>query len=311
MSSFIRRFRSVAALGACAWFVSAAVVAQEAKTQRPPDRPDPRTGPVPTERAPIQTASSSDAILASCLIIDNQGEIALAQLAQQRAENPAVKAFAQQLVQDHTEAIKKLQQFAGTHLGASQPGQAGRTPGERGDAAPPRDAPEARRDPTVNPVPPTPTTPRSTTSEPPATTRQPQPTTQPPLGAPGRDTPRDPSIAGVRPSGTGLDLVALKRELGEKCLQTARRELEGKSGAEFDKCYIHMAVWGHLHAIDTMEVFQSRVSPQFRQVIAEGIQMSQKHLKTAQELAKKLEGNGGATETRTSTSTTGKAATRN
>jgi predicted outer membrane protein len=305
MLSFIRRFRSIAALGASAWLVSAAVVAQEAKTQRQPDRPDPSSRPVPTERAPTQAASSNDALLASCLIIDNQGEIALAQLAQQRAQNPAVKAFAQQLVQDHTEAIKKLQQFAGsTHLGTGQPGQAGQAPSERGEAASQREAPETRRDPTVRPAnpaaPANPGTPRTTTSEPQGTARQAQPQTQPG----GREIPRDVSVTAIRPSGEGLDFIAIKRELGQKCLQSARRELEGKSGAEFDKCYVHMAVWGHMRAIDTMEVFQSRVSPPLRQVLAEGIQMSQGHLKTAQDLAKKLDG---GEEGRTSQTSTTKA----
>jgi putative membrane protein len=45
----------------------------------------------------------------------NQAEIALAQLAQQRAQNPEVKNLAQMLEQDHQKAQEKLQTIAQTH----------------------------------------------------------------------------------------------------------------------------------------------------------------------------------------------------
>ena len=56
--------------------------------------------------------------LAACLIIDNQGQVALAEFAQEQSQNDEVKQFAQQMVQEHTECISKLQQFAGP-IGAS------------------------------------------------------------------------------------------------------------------------------------------------------------------------------------------------
>ena len=45
----------------------------------------------------------------------NQSEIALAQLAQQRAQNPEVKNLAQMLEQDHQKAQEKLQTIAQAH----------------------------------------------------------------------------------------------------------------------------------------------------------------------------------------------------
>lgn len=45
----------------------------------------------------------------------NQSEIALAQLAQQKAQNPEVKNLAQTIQQDHQQAQEKLQTIAQTH----------------------------------------------------------------------------------------------------------------------------------------------------------------------------------------------------
>jgi putative membrane protein len=45
----------------------------------------------------------------------NQSEIALAQLAQQKAQNPEIKNLAQMLQQDHQQAQEKLQTIAQTH----------------------------------------------------------------------------------------------------------------------------------------------------------------------------------------------------
>ena len=45
----------------------------------------------------------------------NQSEIALAQLAQQKAQNPEIKSLAQMIQQDHQQAQEKLQTIAQTH----------------------------------------------------------------------------------------------------------------------------------------------------------------------------------------------------
>ena len=58
-------------------------------------------------------ANSADSQLAGCLIVDNQGEIALGKLAEQKTKNNDVKQFAQQMVKDHTDFMQKLEQFAG------------------------------------------------------------------------------------------------------------------------------------------------------------------------------------------------------
>lgn len=56
--------------------------------------------------------SRSDGILATWLLIDNENEVALARLAQQRAQDPEVKQFAQMMVSDHEQMSQPLQPIA-------------------------------------------------------------------------------------------------------------------------------------------------------------------------------------------------------
>jgi hypothetical protein len=163
--------------------------------------------------------------------------------------------------------IKKLHRFVGSSPGLTNPGaQPGRD----------SDLPSA----TLNPQP------REKASQPTpelrTSARQPQPRTSSPDAQ--RDRPGRPS------TDRELDFVSVKRELGEQCLQTAIAELEQKSGAEFDKCFVNMQIGAHLHAIDTMLVFQNHVSPELNKVLADGIQTSRGHLQRAKDLAKRLNG---------------------
>jgi predicted outer membrane protein len=66
----------------------------------------------PGTRAP-GSRRSADAELAGCLIVDNEGEVAMGQMALQRAKNDDVKQFAKEMVEAHTQMIEKLQKFSG------------------------------------------------------------------------------------------------------------------------------------------------------------------------------------------------------
>lgn len=86
----------------------------------------------PNVRAP-GSRRSADGELAACLIVDNEGEVAMGQMALQRAQNDDVKKFAQEMVEAHTQMIDKLKKFAGqggavnelsNATGAAQPDQA-------------------------------------------------------------------------------------------------------------------------------------------------------------------------------------------
>jgi predicted outer membrane protein len=250
--SRVIRSQLAAALAATVLFAASSATAQnEAQKKGQPDRAAARPG-IGSPRE----ASSTDTILAGWLVVDNQAEVNVSRMAQQRAQNNEVKQFAEQLVQAHQQFLTKLQQIAGSETGSAA---------TRLNDPSPRDAAGSRRaDPTRPPA-----------------------DAAPPAARTG-DTQRDP-IA-TRQPGQGLDIVALKRELGQQCQQTVQRELEQKQGAEFDQCFVNLQVMMHLAAIDTMEVFQRHASPQLKQVLSEGIQTSQRHLEQAKELAKKSEG---------------------
>lgn len=59
---------------------------------------------------PSQQAGQLDQQIAACLLLGNQEEVALAEFAQERAQNPRVKEFAKMMIEQHQQAIAKIQQ---------------------------------------------------------------------------------------------------------------------------------------------------------------------------------------------------------
>lgn len=66
--------------------------------------------------------------IAACLVLGNQEEIALAQIAQERAEHPEVKKFAAHMIEQHQQAVTKLEQAAPQVAGLTLVGAQGRNP---------------------------------------------------------------------------------------------------------------------------------------------------------------------------------------
>jgi hypothetical protein len=89
-------------------------------------------------------------------------------------------------------------------------------------------------------------------------------------------------------SGASLDHMALIQELGRECFESARKELEQKQGAEFDHCYVGMAIGAHMKLNDQMTVFARHASGDLKNTITEGQRTVRTHLDHAKELAKKL-----------------------
>ena len=232
-------------LTAASWIVYMAATAL--LSQNPRTEQDPRTG----KSTETTTSSRGDQVLAAWLVIDNENEIALSRLAQERSKSDEVKQFAKKMIDEHQQMLGKLQPLAGTTGTSGTGGTTGKNDRER-----------------------------SRTED-----------GQPPSGSPtGSDQqPRDAS--GQRGDMHGqLDVVQLKRELAQRCLASARKELEQKSGPEFDKCFMTMQVMAHVGAVDTLEVFKTHASGQLRQTITEALPTVQAHLEHAKTIAKGLEG---------------------
>jgi predicted outer membrane protein len=201
-----------------------------------------------------QSQSSVDSQLAACLAIDNQKEIVLAQFASQKTQNEEVKAFAQMMIKDHGNFLKELQAVAGPeHRQLTLQGQ---------PAADAETAQNAQDNAT------------ETSGE------QPR----------ARRSARPAEIDETAGAAGGLDFLTLKQELAEQCLQSTRAELEKKSGAEFDQCYMFGQVMAHMGMVDHLTVFAKHASPEFRQKLDKALQTTKRHLAEAQQIAESLEG---------------------
>jgi predicted outer membrane protein len=226
----------------------------------PPGQTQPGQRPDARDSTSIAGATSrmDDGILATWLLVENNNEIQLSQLALERASDPEVKQFAQKMVDDHREMGRKLQSFASAAGYVDTTGAADRSGAGAGNRPPEGRNASGGTD-----------------------------------NAGGTDTsrPTPPPAGAARATGaSGLDHVALLQELGNQCLQSARKELESKSGAEFDRCYTGMAIGAHMKVNDQLTVFQRHASADLRNAMAEGQKTVQMHLEHAKQLAKKLEG---------------------
>jgi predicted outer membrane protein len=209
--------------------------------------------------------------LANCLVMKNQGEIELAQLAQERAQNPEVKQFAQKMVQDHSKFAQHLQQLTGGASGA------GRTPGATTPGGARQfDAQANASDSTQLP------------------------------GSPGARQPNTQDLnenvvgtAQLQPQSGGLQQLAqIERQIAERCKQAIREDLEQKSGAEFDKAYVGTQIGAHIHMLAALEVIGQQGQGQLAQLAQQAQPTVQQHLDHAKQLIQQLD-QGGRTGVRT------------
>jgi predicted outer membrane protein len=92
--------------------------------------------------------------------------------------------------------------------------------------------------------------------------------------------------------------MQIDRQINERCLQMAKDELQQKSGAEFDKCFIGNALAMHAHALAALEVIGKQTQGNLAQVAQQAQPTVQQHLDHAKQLIKQLEGQSSATAQR-------------
>jgi predicted outer membrane protein len=71
-----------------------------------------RTQRPAADAAEVRAVTAADHFFANCVKSESENEIALAKFAQQHAQNEEVKKFVQQMIQDHTQCVEKLQSVA-------------------------------------------------------------------------------------------------------------------------------------------------------------------------------------------------------
>jgi predicted outer membrane protein len=215
-------------------------------------------------------ASQSDQEIAAVKLAMCRNEVELAKLASQKAQSDEVKQFAAKMVKEHTEGCAKLEKWAGSAGNAAVGRNPRATAGEFGNAA-------------------------TRPATPDAADRAAQPPVRPGAAAPGTPAPGSPG--GARPGADvarqptashGLDWVSIHQEMAQQCLASAKQELEKKDGAEFDKCYIGMAIASHQHAVDADHVFMNHSSQAFQGEVEECLKTATSHLNEAKDIMKNL-----------------------
>jgi len=200
--------------------------------------------------------------LANCLLMKNKSEIEFAEFAQQQSQNQEVKEFAQKLIQDHGQLVQKLQPLAGMQAANRQSSTTTRVENRQLDAQP-------------------------NASD---TTRLP--------GSPGaannaqtnRSLTATTQVQQQGQSGALQELAQIERQISERCKQALKEELQSKTGAEFDKCYVGAMIGSHMQSLAALEVIGQQTQGQLAEVAQQAQPIVQQHLDHAKQLAKQLEG---------------------
>jgi len=220
--------------------------------------------------------------LAACMLGQNKAEVELSQIALQKSENAEVKQFAQKMITDHQKMIEQLQPLVVAQGGANH--AASSILGGNSEARGRIESTEGR------------------TSD---TTALPGSSGASQTIAPSGTTAAVPSVTATAETTTSAghgnavhELMQIDRQINERCLQMAKDELQQKSGAEFDKCYVGNAIGMHAHALAALEVIGKQTQGTLAQVAQQAQPNVQQHFDHAKQLMKQLEGQSGATGTR-------------
>ena len=87
----------------------------------------------------------------------------------------------------------------------------------------------------------------------------------------------------------GVEFVSLSQELAEASLESIRKDLQEKSGAEFDQCFMFAQIMAHMHMADTLKVVSNHVSSELQQTVKKGHETTQQHLEEAKQLSKQVD----------------------
>ena len=209
------------------------------------------------QQAGQTVARTSNDAIAACLAIENQEEVQIAEFAASKTKNKEVKEFASMLVQEHNGILGALRQVA----------------------------PNTAQLHSLNSSPSADKIPANET-----TTQQNRNQASPVTTASGQ------SQAGAH--GSGFDIVQLHLELAEQCLIDSKEKLsQKKSDGEFDRCFIGMQLAKHEGMKTKLTVLQRHATGELKNVIADGLEKTKKHLQTAENLWQQLDDDDSSSST--------------
>lgn len=213
-----------------------------------------------TTSAGQQTAwNSNDHMLASCVALENQEEVALAKWAKDKTKNKDVREFAEMLVKDHTAFLDKLKHFAPEATAADYLDHQFTDAGVNRGAT---NAPRAAAQPNANPN---------------ANAQRPN-VIQQQAAKPQLDGRNEATI----------DMFALHREIAQQCLADTKKMLGDKDSDKFDDCFVGLQIAKHAAMKTKLSVLERHSSQELKDLLAAGEKTTSKHLDRAEELMKQL-----------------------
>jgi predicted outer membrane protein len=237
-----------------------------------------------------QRGQRVDQGVAAMLALGNHAEIQLAQLASQKSQNPQVKEFAQQMVQEHSQFLQQLERFlpAGQLEDLRREGSSptGARPGGAAAGARTEGAAAARTDDDR--------TPRATAGN----QSEANPAANQLAQTEAQRAQLNQGQTQIRPGQAGEQardpMIQIHKEAAQRALQLTKEIYNEKQGREFDRCFVGDQITMHVHMLAKLEASENHVSPELQQIVRQGQQATEQHLKQARTLAQQLEGQRGA-----------------
>jgi hypothetical protein len=229
---------------------------EQARSQAEEGRQNERTGQTGDKAG----WNNPDQMLAGCVTIQNQEEVALVTMAQDKLQNDEAKKFASMLIEQHQAYLTKLETFAPEAArqelsGAEHASQVDTKTNQKKDGVE-RAAITVTEDQSNN--------------------------KQKVQQTAGTDADR------IGKSGRPVDMLQIQREIAHECLTAAKSEMQGKQGIEADQCFLGYQIAKHGAMKAQLTVFQRHASPELAKVFADGAATAEKHKTEAEGIMKNL-----------------------
>jgi len=216
-----------------------------------------------TSLRPVEGQESlADREIASWLLLGNEMEVQLAQLAVKQSQSKQVREFAEMLIKDHGNLINELRPFAPDVPSLAQAGQERTGIREEGQQPAQQQGQNRQQQ---------------------GQQQNQQQAQQNPVGQQGQ-------LGQGQQQGGGLPIIQISYQLAERGLNSIRQELSHKQGSQFDKAFVGLQIHQHMACLNTMEVLRPYASPQLAKVIDQAVPATQSHLQHAKQVMEELSG---------------------
>lgn len=258
----IRHTTTFATLGISVALATLASAQQQPLQQQPgqPARPGVQVQ-VNSPHARMMAPQVTQEMMASCVAIANQEEVAIARFASQKAKNSDVKSFAKTLIEDHQAFLKKLERFTPeAREGALEQASHSEPADRQGRGTIQQTAAVEQQEERQRA----------------GNARQAQPGQQAQPGAQANQ------------QAGGLDVIQLDREIAQQCISNAKKKLSEVDSDRFDHCFIGHQIAAHEAMVTKLSVLKRHCSGELAQLLEDGIETTNKHLKEAEKIMDKL-----------------------